>query len=92
MTTFKVGQRVRIADGAGPHPHCGKETIITQLDVMSDPRWGTYHEVDLPPTDGRSRTFAVAAQFLAPLTDPRCADFVADMERYAKVVKPLVAA
>lgn len=103
MATFKVGQRVRII-GASKYnlPYVGKEATIYGIgngyewaDGCGDPREPGW----LLDVDGVGKRhirpaglIAALTRDLAPLTDPRCDEFIADMERYAHLAKPRVTA
>lgn len=90
MAVFKVGDKGRIV-GAVYHPeNIGLEAIVVgPLMVRKDsgsPRATYLIEVPKRPHPIFDQ-WTILPEHLAPLTDPRCSDFIADMERFAKLHK-----
>lgn len=96
MSAFRVGQRVRIirtmAVTDGPNCLGRKATIwdIRSHSRFTDGTTGTSYRLDI---DGIGRyssngnPWGCPADWIAPLTDPRCSDFIGDMERFASLAK-----
>jgi hypothetical protein len=87
MATFKVGDRVRkiaLSLREGERVPLGSVGVI----VGTAEQWGYEWRVEYePPIYTGAYDFNVAHSWmLAPLTDPRCSEFIADMERFSKLV------
>lgn len=90
MSAFRVGQRVRVVGGV----FCiGCEATIT---AIPNPHYDIGDNRDCrlaidghPCERSKAADGSWSANFcnLAPLTDPRASEFIADMERYALIAK-----
>jgi hypothetical protein len=86
MATFKVGQRARvIATG-------DQVTITSGLHQVFFPTVGyaDAHDIEIDGFHDDDVPYAARPDWLAPLTDPRCSEFISDMERFSKLKDPVV--
>lgn len=87
MATFKVGQRVKsIYQGANCTVRFGAEGVVEGLGGIVWPS-GYMVRFDRDSDVTSTNPCNCREDTLAPLTDPRAEEFIADMERYAHIAK-----
>lgn len=92
MTTFRVGQRVRIVNHRDRPKFLNKEATVAAIPGVNaafPDHYGLYVD-GIPPVDCHMGMWWASSEYLAPLTDPAADAFLESIKKLKPYEEPLV--